>query len=106
MTVPKSPFPEGGQCRLGQLRLFMVSGPCGRENRWPRIESQTIPCTEVAAGLPTVDDGSTEVLSRGTSKQLGSGIRMITTLKISRELSRDFAEECFSAAGWPRNDSC
>ena len=25
-------FPEGGQCLLGQLRLFMVGGPCRRQN--------------------------------------------------------------------------
>ena len=41
---------------LGQLGLFMVGEPT---TRWPQIKSQTIPCTEVAAALPTVDEGST-----------------------------------------------
>src|SRR5262249_9232316 len=68
--VPRSGFRDGGQCVLGQPRLFMVGEPCWRENRWPRIESQTIPRTEVATELPTVDDGSTSLPASSRLKSL------------------------------------
>src|SRR5262245_40777683 len=62
MMFPGTALPEGGQCTLGQLTLFIVPGPRSGRCDGTEILSQNYAPQRVTVGPRTLGCGSTPVL--------------------------------------------